>query len=147
MRTRGFRPKQSAHDAVDDIANTLWAGDTPVIDADRSNDFDSIPHAQLLAVVAECIVDGGILRLIKQWLKAPVIGEDADGTRKSVGGGKANRKGTPQGGVISPLLANGYLHILDRTWQRRHLKANLHAHLVRYADDCVVLCRTMSQAH
>ena len=55
-----------------------------------------------MAVVAERIVDGGILRLIKQWLKAPVIGEDADGTRKSVGGGKANRKGTPQGGVISP---------------------------------------------
>jgi len=137
----GFRPKKSAHDAVDDIANTLWAGYTHVIDADLSNYFDSIPHAQLLAVVAERIVDGGILRLIKQWLKAPVIGEDADGTRKNVGGGKANRTGTPQGGVISPLLANCYLHILDRTWQRRHLKAKLHAHLVRYADDFVVLCR------
>ena len=137
----GFRPKKSAHDAVDDIANTLWAGYTHVIDADLSNYFDSIPHANLLAVVAERIVDGGILRLIKQWLKAPVIGEDADGTRKNVGGGKANRTGTPQGGVISPLLANCYLHILDRTWQRRHLKAKLHAHLVRYADDFVVLCR------
>ncbi len=137
----GFRPKKSAHDAVDDIANTLWAGYTHVIDADLSNYFDSIPHAQLLAVVAERIVDGGILRLIKQWLKAPVIGNDVDGTRKSVGGGKANRKGTPQGGVISPLLANCYLHILDRTWQRQHLKDTLHAHLVRYADDFVVLCR------
>ena len=83
----------------------------------------------------------GILRLIKQWLKTPVIGEDADGTRKSVGGGKANRKGTPQGGVISPLLANCYLHLLDRLWQRRHLKDKLQAHLVRYADDFVVLCR------
>jgi RNA-directed DNA polymerase len=137
----GFRPKRSAHDAVDDIANTLWAGYTQVIDADLSNYFDSIPHAKLLAVVAERIVDGGILRLIKQWLKAPVIGDDADGTRKSVGGGKANRTGTPQGGVISPLLANCYLHILDRTWHRRHLKANLYAHLVRYADDFVVVCR------
>ena len=137
----GFRPKKAAHDAVDDIANTLWAGYTHVIDADLSNDFDSIPHAQLLTVVAERIVDGGILRLIKQWLKALVISEDADGTRKSVGGGKANRRGTPQGGVISPLLANCYLHILDRTWQRRHLKDTLHAHLVRYADDFVVLCR------
>ncbi len=97
----GFRPKKSAHDAVDDIANTLWAGDTHVIDADLSNCFDSIPHTKLLAVVAERIVDGGILRLIKQWLKAPVSGEDADGTRKSVGGGQANGKGTPQGGVIS----------------------------------------------
>ena len=137
----GFRPKKSAHDAVDDIANTLWAGSTQVIDADLSNYFDSIPHAHLLAVVAERIVEGGILRLLKQWLKAPVIGEDADGTRKSVGGGKANRKGPPQGGVISPLLANCYLHLLDRTWQRRHLKDTLHAHLVRYADDFVVLCR------
>jgi len=70
-----------------------------------------------------------------------VIGEDADGTRKSVGGGQANRKGTPQGGVISPLLANCYLHLLDRLWQRRHLKDKLQAHLVRYADDFVVLCR------
>jgi RNA-directed DNA polymerase len=94
-----------------------------------------------MAVVAERIVDGGILALIKQWLKAPIIGEDADGTRKTVGGGKANRKGTPQGGVISPLLANCYLHILDRIWQRRHLKGKLQAHLVRYADDFVVMCR------
>lgn len=72
---------------------------------------------------------------------APVIGEDAAGTRKTVGGGKANRQGTPQGGVISPLLANCYLHILDRIWQRRHLKGKLQAHLVRYADDFVVMCR------
>ena len=137
----GFRPKKSAHDAVDDIANTLWAGYTHVIDADLSNYFDSIPHANLLAVVAERIVDGGILRLIKQWLKAPVISEGEDGTWKNVGGGKANRTGTPQGGVISPLLANCYLHLLDRTWQRRHLKDTRHAHLVRYADDFVVMCR------
>lgn len=137
----GFRPKRSAHDAVDDIANTLWAGYTQVIDADLSKYFDSIPHAKLLAVVAERIVDGGILRLIKQWLKAPVIGEDADGTRRTVGGGKANRKGTPQGGVISPLLANAYLHILDRVWQRHRLREKLGAHIVRYADDFVVLCK------
>ena len=88
----GFRPKKSAHDAVDDIANTLWAGYTQVIDADLSNYFDSIPHAKLMAVVAERIVDGGILHLIKQWLTAPVIGEDASGVKKTVGGGKANRR-------------------------------------------------------
>ena len=81
------------------------------------------------------------MHLIKQWLKAPVIGEDDRGVKKTVGGGKANRKGTPQGGVISPLLANCYLHILDRLWQRRHLKGKLQAHLVRYADDFVVMCR------
>jgi len=137
----GFRPRKSAHDAVDDIANTLWAGYTQVIDADLSKYFDSIAHAKLMAVVAERIVDGGILALIKQWLKAPVIGEDDNAVKKTVGGGKANRKGTPQGGVISPLLANCYLHILDRIWQRRHLKGKLQAHLVRYADDFVVLCR------
>jgi RNA-directed DNA polymerase len=137
----GFRPKKSAHDAVGDIANTLWAGYTQVIDADLSKYFDSISHAKLMAVVAERIVDGGILHLINLWLKAPVIGEDERGVKKTVGGGKANRKGTPQGGVISPLLANCYLHILDRIWQRRHLKGKLQAHLVRYADDFVVLCR------
>ena len=81
------------------------------------------------------------MHLIKQWLKAPVIGEDERGVKKTVGGGKANRMGTPQGGVISPLLANCYLHILDRLWQRRHLKGKLQAHLVRYADDFVVMCR------
>jgi RNA-directed DNA polymerase len=137
----GFRPKRSARDAVDDIANALWGGYTQVIDADLSKYFDSIPHAQLMSVVAERIVDGGILHLIKQWLKAPVIGEDDNGLKKTVGGGKANRKGTPQGGVISPLLSNCYLHILDRIWQRRRLKGKLQAHLVRYADDFVVLCR------
>jgi len=137
----GFRPKKSAHDAVDDIANALWDGYTQVIDADLSKYFDSIPHAKLLAVVAERIVDGGILRLIKQWLKAPVIGEGKDGTRKTVGGGKAEGKGTPQGGVISPLLANAYLHILDRVWQRHRLREKFGAHIVRYADDVVVLCR------
>jgi len=137
----GFRPRKSAHDAVDDIADALWAGYTHVIDADLSKYFDSIPHAKLLVVVAGRIVDGGILALVKQWLKAPVIGEDDDGTRRTVGGGKAHREGTPQGGVISPLLANCYLHLLDRLWQRRRLKDTLHAHLVRYADDFVVLCR------
>ena len=137
----GFRPKKSAHDAVDDIANALWTGHTQVIDADLSKYFDSIPHAKLLAVVAERIVDGGILALIKQWLKAPVIGEDENGKRKTVGGGKANSVGTPQGGVISPLLANAYLHILDRIWERHRLKDKLGAHIVRYADDFVVLCK------
>ena len=134
-------PKKSAHDAMGNIANTLWAGYTQVIDADLSKYFDSISHAKLMAVVAERIVDGGILHLINLWLKAPVIGEDERRVKKTVGGGKANRKGTPQGGVISPLLANCYLHILDRIWQRRHLKGKLQAHLVRYADDFVVLCR------
>ncbi len=137
----GFRPKKSAHDAVDDIADALHQGYTNVIDADLSKYFDSIPHTKLLAVVAERIVDSAILHVIKLWLKAPVIGEDKDGTRKNVGGGKANSKGTPQGGVISPLLANCYLHLLDRIWDRHQLRWKLQARIVRYADDFVVLCR------
>jgi RNA-directed DNA polymerase len=136
----GFRPKKSAHEAVDEIAEALHQGHTQVIDADLSKYFDSIPHAKLLAVIAERIVDGGILHLIKLWLKAPVIGEDEDGTRKVVGGGKRNSKGTPQGGVISPLLSNCYLHLLDRIWARHQLRWKLKARLVRYADDFVVLC-------
>ena len=136
----GFRPKKSAHDAVDEIADALHQGYINVIDADLSKYFDSIPHAKLLAVVAERIVDGAILHIIKLWLKAPVIGEDEDGTRRNVGGGKANSRGTPQGGVISPLLANCYLHILDRIWARHRLRWKLKARIVRYADDFVVLC-------
>lgn len=113
----GFRPKRSAHGAVDTVAEALLAGHCHIIDADLSNYFDTIPHAKLLAVVAERISDGAILALVKQWLKAPVVEEDADGTRRT-GGGKGNRQGTPQGGVISPLLANLYLHLLDRIWER-----------------------------
>ncbi|MFI3158209.1 MAG: group II intron reverse transcriptase/maturase [Methylococcaceae bacterium] len=136
----GFRPKKSAHDAVDEIAEALHQGYTQVIDADLSLYFDSIPHAKLLAVVAERIVDGAILHVIKLWLKAPVIEEDKDGTKKNVGGGKANSKGTPQGGVISPLLSNCYLHLLDRIWEKHQLRRKLKARIVRYADDFVVLC-------
>ena len=110
----GFRPRKSAHDAVNDIAETLWQGYTRVIDADLSKYFDTIPHDKLLKVVAERIVDGGILHLIKLWLKAPIIGEDENGTKRNVGGGKNASRGTPQGGVISPLLSNCYLHLLDR---------------------------------
>ncbi len=136
----GFRPKKSAHDAVDEIASALRQGHTQVIDADLSKYFDSIPHAKLLAVVAERIVDSAILHIIKLWLKAPVIGEDKDGTKKNVGGGKANSKGTPQGGVISPLLSNCYLHLLDRIWEKHQLRRKMKARIVRYADDFVVLC-------
>ena len=136
----GFRPKKSAHDAVDEIAEALHQGYTQVIDADLSKYFDSIPHAKLLAVVAERIVDSAILHVIKLWLKAPVIEEDKDGTKKNVGGGKANSKGTPQGGVISPLLSNCYLHLFDRIWEKHHLRWKLKARIVRYADDFVVLC-------
>jgi len=134
----GFRPKRSAHDAVDDVADALHKGYSLVIDADLSKYFDTIPHAKLMAVVAERIVDGGILHLIKQWLKSPVVENGKDG-KDHISGGKGNRRGTPQGGVISPLLANLYLHLLDRIWERHDLERRYGARLVRYADDMVVL--------
>jgi group II intron reverse transcriptase/maturase len=137
----GFRPKKSAHDAVDDVADAMFTGHTEVIDADLSKYFDTIPHANLMATVAERICDGEILRLIQMWLKAPVMEMDKDGTKRNIGGGKGNRKGTPQGGVISPLLSKLYLHILDRIWERNNLQQRLGARIVRYADDIVLLCK------
>ncbi|ABA89508.1 RNA-directed DNA polymerase and maturase, group II intron origin [Syntrophotalea carbinolica DSM 2380] len=137
----GFRPKKSAHDAVDDVAYAMNIGYTEVIDADISKYFDTIPHTNLMAVVAERICDGAILHLIQMWLKSSVMEVGKDGKKRNVGGGKGNRRGTPQGGVISPLLANLYLHILDRIWERRNLQQRLNARIVRYADDTVLLCR------
>jgi group II intron reverse transcriptase/maturase len=137
----GFRPRKSGHDAVDDVRHTMNKGYTEVIDADLSKYFDTIPHSNLMATVAERISDGAILRLIQMWLKAPVMEVDKDGTKRNIGGGRGNRKGTPQGGVISPLLANLYLHLLDRIWERRQLQQRLGARIVRYADDIVIVCR------
>ena len=141
----GFRPRKSAHDAVDDVTHTMHKGYTKVIDADLSKYFDTIPHANLMATVAQRISDGAVLHLIQMWLKAPVMEEDKDGTQRNIGGGKSNRKGTPQGGVVSPLLANLYLHLLDRIWERRKLQLRLGARIVRYADDIVILCRKGSE--
>ncbi len=137
----GFRPKRSAHNAVDDVAHAMNTGHTEVIDADLSKYFDTIPHAKLMAVVAERICDGAILHLIQMWLKAPIVEVDEDGTKRNIGGGKGCCQGTPQGGVISPLLANLYLHILDRIWEKGNLQQRLGARIVRYADDIVILCR------
>lgn len=139
--SHGFRPKKSAHDAVEDVTYAMNTGHSDVIDADLSKYFDTIPHANLMAVVAERICDGELLRLLQMWLKAPVMEMDKDGTKRNIGGGRGNRKGTPQGGVISPLLSNLYLHILDRIWERKNLQQQLGARIVRYADDIVILCR------
>ena len=135
----GFRPRRSAHDAMAAVSVALRQGHWEVIDADLSSYFDTIPHAKLLAVVAERIADGGILHLIKQWLQAPVVEKGPDGKERTVGG-KGKRRGTPQGGVISPLLANLYLHLLDRIWERHGMERTQATRLVRYADDMVLLC-------
>jgi len=127
----GFRPKRDAHQAIDDITRHLRYGKTQVIDADISKYFDSIPHDQLLKLIAKRIVDKNILKLMKMWLKAPVV-EEEDGKKKY----KGNDKGTPQGGVISPLLANIYLNVLDTIWKVKKVQEKLEARLIRYADDC-----------
>ena len=95
----GFRPKKSAHNAIDDVVDAMFQGHNEVIDADISKYFDTIPHANLMATVAERICDGEILHLIQMWLKAPIMEQDKDGTKRNVGGGKGSRTGTPQGGL------------------------------------------------
>ena len=135
----GFRPKRSAHQAMNEITDSLLKGHIQVIDADLSKYFDMIPHDKLLKTVAERIVDKQILSLLKQWLKVRIIKVDKD-KKTDMGGGKKARKGTPQGGVISPLLANIYLNILDRIWDKYQLAEKYQARLVRYADDMVILC-------
>ena len=125
---------------MDALAHSLWAGYTQVRDADLAQYFDRRPHANLRAVVAERRVDGGMLPLSQHWLKAPGIGADASGGKKT-GGGKATRTGTPPGGVSSPLRANCYRHSLARIGQRQHRKGKRIAPLGRDADDCVVRCR------
>ena len=115
----GFRPKRSVHDAVDAISKALLTCHCQVIDADLSKYFDTIPHAKLLAVVAERINDKADLSLIKQWLKAPVIEEKNNRKRQTIGGGKGNHLGTPQGGVKTPLTQRVTWHILPsfgRIW-------------------------------
>ena len=133
----GFRPKRNAHQAMDDISEHLWMGKFQVIDADVSQYFDSIPQDKLLGLVAKRIVDKKILKLIRMWLKAPVVEEGEDGKKRYLG----NDKGTPQGGVISPLLANIYLNVLDKVWKMKKVQERMEARLIRYADDFVVLCK------
>jgi RNA-directed DNA polymerase len=133
----GFRPKRSAHQAVDDVKKHLLQGKTDVIDADISKYFDTIPHGRLIQLVAKRIVDKNILRLIKMWLKAPVVEEREDGKKEY----KRNDRGTPQGGIVSPLLANIYLNVLDTLWKIKKVQERFGARFVRYADDSVVLCK------
>jgi retron-type reverse transcriptase len=107
----GYRPRRSAVDAVKETHRLMCRGYTDVVDADVSKYFDTIPHSDLLKSVARRIVDRHVLWLIKLWLKAPVEERDGDGTRR-VSGGKSNTCGTPQGGVVSPLLSVIYINRL-----------------------------------
>jgi RNA-directed DNA polymerase len=140
--SHGFRPKRSAHDALEEIRCYLNLGYCAVYDADLKGYFDSIPHDKLMACVEKRIADGKVLKLIKQWLTAVVVEKDKNQPPKY------NRpdKGTPQGGVISPLLANIYLHWFDKVFHGEDSPSKwAKAKLVRYADDFVVLARYMSR--
>jgi RNA-directed DNA polymerase len=136
----GYRPKRSAVDAVKAVHSLLRGGYTDVVDADLSKYFDTIPHDQLMRSVARRIVDRDILKLIKMWLKAPVEETDKDG-RKRLTGGKRHKWGTPQGGVISPLLANLYMNRFLKFWRLTEQGRKLKAHVIAYADDFVILSR------
>lgn len=131
----GFRPKISAGKAIGEIRRNLKEGRDHVFDADLSSYFDTIPHDKLMKVLAMRISDEKILYLIKMWLKAPI--KDSDG---KISGGMKNRKGTPQGGVISPLLANVYLNILDKAVNRKNsLYKRKGIRIIRYADDFILM--------
>ena len=116
----GYRRKRSALDAVRAVHQAIDKGCTEVVDADLSKYFDTIPHSELLTSVARRVSDGKMLHLIKMWLKAPVEETDERGHRRLSGGKKATR-GTPQGGVASPLLANIYMHRFIKEIGRAHV--------------------------
>lgn len=132
--SHGFRPGRRAHGALQQVRDNLQQGRRQVYDADLSSYFDTIDHDKLLEKLQRRIADRSVLRLIRMWLKSPVV-------ETGEGGGRPSRKGTPQGGVISPLLANIYLHGFDRAFyqEARGPYQMANACLVRYADDLVIL--------
>jgi len=134
----GYRPKRGALDAIRNVHELLRAGYTDVVDADLSKYFDTIPHCQLMHSVARRIVDRDLLRLIKAWLKVPVEERDEKGNRRLTGG-QSNTRGTPQGGVVSPMLANLYMNRFLKYWRITERGKIFKAQVVNYADDFVIL--------
>lgn len=134
----GFRPNRSAHQALEEIRGHIKAGYQAVYDADLKGYFDSIPQDKLMACLRMRITDRSVLQLIRMWLEAPVV--EGGGSSGEPEKWSRSEKGTPQGGVISPLLANLYLHWFDKTFHWDSGPAVwAKAKLVRYADDFVVL--------
>jgi RNA-directed DNA polymerase len=132
----GFRPNRSAHDAIEKIQRHLRSGKRVVYDADLKGYFDTIPHDNLMKAIRTRIVDSSVLRLIKLWLKSTVIEKDENGKKRV----SKPKMGTPQGGVISPLLANIYLHFFEKYFESFTEKGRrFQASIVRYADDFVIL--------
>ena len=136
----GYRQRKSAQDAIGKVDELLHAGYTDVVDADLSKYFDTIPHSELQQCVARRIVDKHMLHLTKMWLKVPVEERDEDGKRRWTGG-KENDRGTPQGGVISPALANLYMNRMLKGWRQTKRGEQFQAQIVNYADDFAILSR------
>src|SRR5215216_1001222 len=130
----GYRPKRGGTDAIKEVHALLCGGYTEVVDADLSKYFDTIPHRELMQSVARRIVDRHVLRLIKLWLKAPVEERDGDGQRR-MSGGKGSTRGTPQGGVASPLLSVIYMNRFLKHWRLTRRGEAFRAHVISYADD------------
>ncbi|HYE77698.1 MAG TPA: reverse transcriptase domain-containing protein, partial [bacterium] len=139
--SHGYRPARSAHDALEAVEQNLRAGYTAVYDADLQAYFDTIPHDKLMKCVERRVTDRSVLGLVRMWLNAPVEERGEDG-RPKVGRPK---QGTPQGGVISPLLANLYLHWFDVVFHRNGPGRWAKARLVRYADDFVIMARYIKE--
>jgi RNA-directed DNA polymerase len=136
-----YRPGSSALDAVQAVQGLLDAGYTEVVDADLSGYFDSIPHADLLKSVARRISDRHLLHLLKMWLEAPVEETDEHGRTRRTTRNKDEGRGTPQGGVASPLLANLYMRRFILGWKQLGHEQRLQAVIVNYADDFVICSR------
>ena len=132
--SHGFRPGRQAHGAVDAVKAAVDQGRHQVLDADLKSYFDTIPHDKLMLSVERRVSDGSVLRLIRQWLRAPIVEEGRPPQRPN--------SGTPQGGVLSPLLANLYLHWVDKLFHAESGPGQwANARLVRYADDFVICAR------
>jgi RNA-directed DNA polymerase len=136
----GYRPRRSAQDAIQKVDELLYQGYTDIVDADLSKYFDTIPHSELMQCVARRIVDKHMLHLLKMWLQVPVEERDEKG-KKRLTGGRDNDRGTPQGGVISPLLANLYMNRMLKGWRQTGRGEQYRARIVNYADDFVILSR------
>jgi len=135
----GYRPERGAVQAVQEVHRELCQRRTKVVDADVSKYFDTIPRAELMTCLARRIADKAMLHLIKMWLQVPVEERDERGRRR-FSGGKRSKCGTPQGGVISPLLANIYINRMLKAFAKSDLMKRCGARIVNYADDFVVLC-------
>lgn len=138
----GFRPGKNAHQAIDAVREAITAGYREVYDADLKGYFDTIPHDALMKCLERRIADRSVLRLIRLWLQSPIVETDAQGRTTA----SRPKQGTPQGGVISPLLANLYLHWFEKAFHRADGPATwANAKIVRYADDFVILARYQSR--